>query len=93
MSNRLTTKVLATLAMAVTAEAVTEPERRITLQLASLDQAVSGIGTVGFALVELSWPTGRPADFDAAKAFLGRSIRRAREGVDWTRLPSAPPLT
>ncbi len=90
MNNGLTQVVLAVLAMASTSEARTDTDRRVAVQLASRDQAILGHGTVGFALDELSWPVDSREHFDSAKAFLLRSIARARSGQDWGKLGYPP---
>jgi len=87
MSNGLTSVVLSLLVLSGSALAESEREKLLIIWFASRDQALSGMGTVGFDLNEIPWTVEQ---FEAEKHFLLAVIRRAQSMQDWGRLCYEP---
>ena len=87
MSNGLTSVVISLLVLSGSALAKSEREKLLIVWLANRDQALSGMGTVGFDLNEIPWTLEQ---FEAEKHFLLAVIRRAQSMQDWGRLCYKP---
>lgn len=87
MSNGLTSVFIAVLALNASHLARTDREIQFAIWLASRDQAVVGIGTVGFDLRDMPWSV---AHFEAEKGFLLRVIDAAKAKHLWERLDYEP---
>ena len=87
MSNGLTSVVVSLLVLSGSALAESEREKLLIVWFASRDQALSGMGTVGFDLNEIPWTAEQ---FEAEKHFLLAVIRRAQSMQDWGRLCYEP---
>ena len=87
MSNGLTSVVISLLVLSGSALAESEYEKLLIVWFASRDQALSGMGTVGFDLNEIPWTVEQ---FEAEKHFLLAVIRRAQSMQDWGRLCYEP---
>ena len=78
---------IAVLALAASALAATDREREWAAWIASHDQNVFGLGTVGFDVSEMPWSR---ETFDADRAFFLRAIAAAEAETRWDRLGYAP---
>ena len=87
MSNGLTSVVISLLVLSGSALAESEREKLLIVWFASHDQALSGMGTVGFDLNEIPWTFEQ---FEAEKRFLLGVIHRAQSMQDWGRLCYQP---
>ena len=76
MSNGLTDVFIDYMLLAGSELAETESEKRLIAFLSERQQSFCGIGTVGFHIVEMPWDK---KTFDTDKAFLLRTVARARE--------------
>jgi hypothetical protein len=83
MSNGLTSVVISLFLLSGSALAESEREKLLIVWFASRDQALSGLGTVGFDLNEIPWTVEQ---FEAEMHFLLAVIRRAQSMQDWGRL-------
>ncbi|GCF10136.1 hypothetical protein [Dictyobacter arantiisoli] len=79
MSNGLTSVMISLLVLSGSALAEREHEKLLIVWFASRDQALSGMGTVGFDLNEIPWTAEQ---FEAEKHFLLAVIRRAQSMQD-----------
>jgi hypothetical protein len=87
MSNGLTSVTIAVVCLAGSSLSVTEGEKRMMIWLAQRDQAIRGLGFVGFDIRNLPWDKSM---FSDQREFLIRVINRAMEKTDWSKLDSAP---
>lgn len=87
MSNGLTAVFIATIVIAASSQAVSSTQKRITIWLASRDQAMLGLGTVGFDIAELPWDL---ATFVEDRGFLAHSVDRASNQFGWEVLGYTP---
>jgi hypothetical protein len=87
MSNGLTSVFVSTLVLSGSALARTDRQRELIVWLAEHDQAVVGIGTVGFSLTDMPWT---PTDFEAEKQFLLQVITAAQAKTHWELLGYTP---
>jgi len=87
MNNGLTSVVLSVLALSGSALARTEREKDLVTWLATRDQAIYGIGTVGFDLSEIPWTHEQ---FEAEKHFVLKMIDAARTKLHWELLSYQP---
>jgi hypothetical protein len=86
MSNGLTSVFLSVLLLNGSALAISDREKELVAWLAGHDQAIRGLGTVGFDLSEIPWSE----DCDREKAFLIRVIDDAKSKRLWERLDYEP---
>ncbi|MFD1885506.1 hypothetical protein [Paenibacillus wenxiniae] len=87
MSNGMTSVFLEVLVLSGSILAQTNREKELVIWLAQHDQAILGIGTVGFEIDEMAWTVD---DFEAEKHFMLRIICSAIEGLGWERLDYKP---
>jgi hypothetical protein len=87
MSNGLTSVVISLLVLSGSSLAESDHEKMLMVWFASRDQALSGMGTVGFDLNEVPWTVEQ---FEAEKRFLLAVICRAQSMQDWGRLGYEP---
>jgi len=87
MSNSLTSVFLSTLVLSGSALAQTDRERELIVWLSEHDQAVLGIGTVGFSITDMPWTlTG----FELEKHFLLQMIEATQAQTHWELLDYTP---
>ncbi|MBI5931884.1 MAG: hypothetical protein HY862_21420 [Chloroflexi bacterium] len=87
MSNGLTSVFIAVLVLSGSTLAQTKNEKELVIWLASRDQGVYGIGTVGFYISDMPWTQMGFAD---EKNFLLRAIEGARAKQRWDILDYSP---
>ncbi|MGG4092524.1 hypothetical protein [Paenibacillus lautus] len=87
MSNGLTSVFIEVLAISGSQLAKTNREKELIIWLAQRDQAIVGIGTVGFDIDEMPWTMGY---FEREKEFILRVIKCAMDGLGWERLSYVP---
>lgn len=87
MSNGLTSVFIRVLSLAMSSLASNDRERRLAVWLASRDQAVHGLGVVGFDLVDMPWSRDT---FSQDHSFLLSAVRAARNRHEWSRLDFEP---
>ena len=87
MSNGLTSVFVSVLSLAASALAETDHQRELAVWIASRDQAVYGLGLVGFDLADLPWSKSK---FAEDQAFLLRVIEAAKAKVGWEHLDYSP---
>ncbi|WP_342780081.1 hypothetical protein [Cohnella terricola] len=87
MSNGLTSVFIEVLAISGSILAKTNREKELIIWLAQRDQAIVGIGTVGFDIDEMPWTIGY---FEKEKEFILRVINSAMDGLGWERLSYEP---
>ena len=87
MQNGLTDVFMEVLAIAASALAQTRSEQALASWIASRDQAVLGLGAVGFDIAEMPWQV---ATFVEDRNFLIRAITAAESKVGWETLGYAP---
>lgn len=89
MSNGGTSVLLSVLLLAGSHLASDDWDRRLVMWLATRDQSIVGVGTVGFDLEHLAWTD---ADFARQKAFVLSVIDLALRRHRWDRLGYEPPF-
>ncbi|WP_166246443.1 hypothetical protein [Paenibacillus turpanensis] len=87
MSNGLTSVFIEVLAISGSILAETNREKELIIWLSQRDQAIVGIGTVGFDIDEMPWTVGC---FEREKDFILRTITSAMDGLGWERLSYEP---
>lgn len=87
MSNGLTSVFIEVLAISGSILAKTNRERELIIWIAQRDQAIVGIGTVGFDIDEVPWTID---SFESEKDFILRVISSAIDGLGWERLSYKP---
>lgn len=87
MSNGLTSVFIEVLAISGSILAETNREKELIIWLGQRDQAIVGIGTVGFDIDEIPWTIGH---FEREKEFILRVIKSAMDGLGWERLSYEP---
>ncbi len=87
MQNGLTDVFMEVLAIAGSALAQTRSEQAFASWIASRDQAVLGLGAVGFDIAEMPWHV---ATFAEDRNFLIRAITAAESKVGWEKLGYEP---
>ena len=87
MQNGLTDVFMEVLAIAGSALAQTRSEQAFASWIASRDQAVLGLGAVGFDIAEMPWHV---ATFAEDRNFLIRAITAAESKVSWEKLGYEP---
>lgn len=87
MSNGLTAVFIEVLTISGSMLADTNRERELTIWLAQQDQAIVGIGTVGFSLDDMPWTMEH---FDQEKAFMIAATENAMKEAGWDRLGYEP---
>ena len=87
MNNSLTSIFVDVLVLSGSHLASTEYERDLVVFIASADQNVYGIGTVGFDLREMPWS---PEHFEPQRSFLLKSVEAAMARTGWDRLSYQP---
>lgn len=87
MSNGLTSVFLEVLVLSGSILAQTNREKELMIWLAQQDQAIVGIGTVGFDIDAMMWTID---NFEAEKDFMLRVIQSAMEGLGWEQLDYEP---
>lgn len=87
MNNGLTTVFISVLVLAASGLAEANSERELAAWFAWHDQAVRGVGTVGFDMSELPWSLNT---FSVDKEFVLRVIDAAKMRLGWERLEYEP---
>jgi hypothetical protein len=87
MQNGLTDVFIEVLAIAASALAQTRSEQVFASWIASRDQAVLGLGAVGFDIAEMPWHV---ATFAEDRNFLIRAIAAAGSKIGWEKLGYEP---
>jgi len=87
MSNGLASVFVAVIALSASALSTSDAQRQFAAWVASHDQSLFGLGTVGFDLSELPWSDGTFAD---DRAFVLRVTAAAKARTGWERLGYAP---
>jgi len=87
MSNGLTSVFVSVLSLAASELAVTDRQREFATWFASHDQAVFGLGVVGFDASELPWS---PETFSLDREFVLRVVDAAKARLGWDRLGCEP---
>ncbi|MCZ3378307.1 hypothetical protein JJQ51_20395 [Rhizobium sp. AG207R] len=87
MQNGLTDVFVEVLAIAASVLARTRSEQAFASWIASRDQAVLGLGAVGFDIAEMPWHV---ATFAADRNFVIRAITAAESKVGWEKLGYEP---
>ncbi|MCM1315550.1 MAG: hypothetical protein NC205_07245 [Prevotella sp.] len=87
MSNGLTDVFIDGLLIGGSELARTESQKRLIVFLAEKQQAVVGLGTVGFDIIEMPWQT---ETFDADKKFMLEVINYVRQEKWWHNLEYTP---
>lgn len=83
MSNGLTSAFLELLVISGSIIAQSNRERELIIWLAQRDQAIVGIGTVGFDIYEMPWTF---ENFEEERNFISQTIISAINGVGWEHL-------
>lgn len=83
MSNGLTCVFIDILAVAMSALAMSDSEKRIAAWIASHDQAIFGGGVVDFDVCDFPWQV---ATFGTDKTFVLKAIRAAVDKFEWHKL-------
>ncbi len=87
MGNGLTSVFVSVLSLAASTLAETDHQRELAIWIASRDQAVYGLGLVGFDIAELPWSK---SNFAEDRAFLLKVIEAAKAKVGWEHLEYSP---
>lgn len=87
MNNGMTSVFVSVLALSTSALAKTDHQRKLALWIVSRDQAVYGLGLVGFDIAELPWSR---SSFAEDQAFLLRGIEAAKATAGWEHLDYSP---
>lgn len=87
MSNGLTSVFVSVLSLAASALAETDHQRELAIWIASHNQAVYGLGLVGFDIAEVPWSK---SNFAEDRAFLLNVIEAAKAKVGWEYLHYSP---
>ncbi|SCB28631.1 hypothetical protein GA0061100_106414 [Rhizobium hainanense] len=87
MQNGLTDVFMEVVAIAASALAQTRSEQAFASWIASRDQAVLGLGAVGFDIAEMPWHI---ATFAEDRNFLIRAITAAESKIGWEKLGYEP---
>lgn len=87
LSNGATAVLLGVIVIAGSDLAASPWQRRLISWIAGRDQAVFGLGAVGFDLEDLGWTK---ADFAAQQGFLRQVLATAASGHRWTALGYQP---
>lgn len=87
MNNVGTAVFISVLTLAGSALAQTQRDKEFVIWLAEHDQAVIGLGTVGFDISEMPWTQ---TNFEAEKHFLIRVIEAAQAKTGWNLLDYQP---
>ena len=87
MNNGLTAVVVEVLALALSAHAASDQQKRIAAWIASHDQDIVGSGCAGFRICDLPWV---PSTFASDKQFVLAAIHDAAARRDWHKLGYSP---
>jgi len=87
MSNGPTSVFITVLGLSGTRLAKTDDEKKLLVWILEKDQSKCGIGTVGFAISEMSWIK---ENFECQKTFMLEVVKGVKEKLGWETLDYTP---